>query len=109
MEPLISNALKKQIKKWQLYSIIAPAGFLIFSILIYYEYGTSFDYLLYIAAAIFSVTCVVWWHWCLLTMGTMLQIMNETDKHFENVSQELESLRKSIESSKKKKFNLFDN
>jgi hypothetical protein len=109
MENLISNELKKQIKKWQWYSIIAPFGFLLTSSIIYFTYNTPFNILFYTAVIIFAITCVVWWHWCLITMGTMLQIMNATDDHFNNVSRELESLRKEIKDSRKKTFNLFDN
>jgi hypothetical protein len=109
MDNLISKALKKQIRKWQWYSIVAPIGFLAASSIIYFTYNTPFNFLFYTAVFIFAVTCVVWWHWCLITMGTMLQIMNATDEHFDAVSRELELLRKEIKDSRKKTFNLFDN
>ncbi len=110
MEHPISNALKSQIKKWQLYSIAAPIGFLSVAAVVYLQYGTPFDNLFYLAVFIFGITCIVWWHWCLITMGTMLQIMTETDKHFDKVSEELSILTKIIEeTNKKKKFRLFDN
>lgn len=110
MEHPISTALKSQIKKWQLYSIAAPIGFLLVAAIVYFQYGTPFDSLFYFAMFIFGITCIVWWHWCLITMGTMLQIMHETDKHFDRVSKELSLISKNIEeSNKRKKFSLFDN
>lgn len=110
MDHPISNALKSQIKKWQWYSITAPVGFLTVAGIVYFQYGTPFDNLFYLAVIVFSITCVVWWHWCLITMGTMLQIMSETDKHFSKVSNDLNLLAKTIEEvNKKKRFSLFDN
>lgn len=94
---LISKALRKQIRAWQWYSIIAPGTFTAIASGLYWAYGTPFQNLFYAATTIFGITCVAWWHWSLATMMTMLSVMKDTDEHFEKVSEDLDKLKVLLE------------
>lgn len=96
MAKLISSRLRSQILLWQYFSIIAPSIFLAVAIFEHYVQSVSWLTILYVGGLLFFITCVVWWHWCLMTMVRMLSIMKDTDDHFENVTFELKRLSNSI-------------
>ena len=89
----ITTQLYKQISGWRIYSVIGPALFCAVAAFLYLHYGTAFENIFYTGLIILSVTCISWWHWSLSTMVTMLAIMKDTDDHFKEVSEKLESLR----------------
>jgi hypothetical protein len=89
----ISKNLNKQIRSWQIYSVIAPAVFVLVSGLLYVWYGIPFQSIFFSGVVILCITCIAWWHWSLFTMLTMLQIMKDTDDHFELVTEQLDDLR----------------
>jgi len=97
----INEQLTRQIRSWQIYSVIAPAIFIAIASALFWIYGTPFAPMFYAATTIFAITCVAWWHWSLATMMTMLAIMRETDDHFEMVANELISLKVLITESSK--------
>lgn len=92
MAHLISSKLKSQISTWQQFSIIAPSVFAVVAMYLHYNDGVSWLDLLVVATVLFFVTCVIWWHWCLFTMISMLSIMKDTDDHFETVATELQRM-----------------
>ena len=92
MAHLISSKLKSQIFLWQQFSILAPSIFSVIAIFVHFNDGVSWLDILVVAGVLFVVTCVIWWHWCLLTMISMLAIMKDTDVHFENVTSELQRM-----------------
>lgn len=92
----LTNNLYKQITGWRLYSVIAPTVFSAISAWLYLYYGEPFENIFYIGLIALSVTCIIWWHWSLSTMLTMLLIMKDTDDHFEKVTKELDNLHHSF-------------
>lgn len=98
----ITSQLHKQITGWRVYSVVAPALFCAVAAFLYLHYGTDFALIFYTGLIVLSLTCISWWHWSLSTMVTMLAIMKDTDDHFSQVSDKLDSLQNSIEKPKLK-------
>lgn len=92
----LSNKISKQIKMWQWYSVLAPGGFAAVAAVLFWSYGAPFQPLFLAAVCIFAITCVAWWHWSLATMMTMLNIIKETDDHFERMTSELALIRREM-------------
>jgi hypothetical protein len=92
----LTNNLYKQISGWRLYSVIAPTVFCAISTWLYLYHGAPFEHIFYTGLIILSVTCIIWWHWSLSAILTMLLVMKDTDDHFETVTRELNSLHDSF-------------
>ena len=93
----ITSRLHKQIKSWQIFSVIAPAIFTAVSALLYLFYDAKFQNIFYAGLIMLTMTCIIWWHWSLFTMLTMLGIMKDTDDHFEKLDNDLKHLQRLLE------------
>ena len=88
----ITKKLKSQIRSWQIYSVIAPTIFVLISGVFYVWAGSSFQNIFLSGLVILSVTCVAWWHWSLFTIMSLINIIQESDDTFNNISTQLNSL-----------------
>lgn len=89
----ISKQLYNQITGWRVYSVVSPTLFTGISALLYIFFGAPFRDIFYTGLVILCVTCIIWWHWSMSTMASMLAIMKDTDDHFETVTSELRELK----------------
>lgn len=93
---MLTDKIKQQIKFWQIYSVVAPLGFVALASWLHYL-GVTITSLLELAAIITVVTCVTWWHWSMITMLTLMSAVSKADAYFDKLDDKLSSIQKSLQ------------
>ena len=94
---MLTDKIKKQIKFWQVYSVVAPLGFVAVAAWLHYYLNISIASLFELAAIVTVVTCVTWWHWSMITMLTLMSAVSKADAYFDKLDDKLRDIQRSLQ------------
>lgn len=94
---MITDKIKKQIKFWQIYSVVAPLGFIAISSWLRFNFDISLTAIIELAGVATVSTCVVWWHWSMVTMLTLMSVVSKADSYFGELDKKLSNIQNSLQ------------
>jgi hypothetical protein len=91
-----TEKINQEIRRWIKWAKYAPAAFAIFSVMLWLLNIAQLPHILLVGLTAFGLTAIIWWYWTLDTIFNLLKLLDNNDKCFYEIKDNIHQLNESF-------------